>query len=333
MIEVNRDTVKTNSDFRAATNALLEGFNLKRFLMEFIGTFALVYFGNWATIFNDIGQGNNVAVALTVGFITIIFTWIGGNISGAHYNPITTMSMIFLKKIGWSTGCIYWICQLLGGIVAGCMIYLQVPPDLLKTLMRNNGLGIPTADKRYTNEAVWGELVATFFFQFTYLMLTMDKRAPKDVYAIATGSMMAVGILTVGSVSGGGLNPARVFGPAIITAGLTADILIYIGGPLAGSLLAAFLYKSVFMPKKAVASGFDDNDSSDEENKDDVADETAQMATIAEEDEAKSDEDEDGSQSKQNNLTVNGQDLKNLTKDEKLRMVFTKNLGPGDDDK
>ena len=71
---------------------IFESFSFKKFLMEFIGSFALVYFGNWAQIFNDIGQSNLTSVALSVGIIVTIFTWIGMDISGAHYNPITTVS-------------------------------------------------------------------------------------------------------------------------------------------------------------------------------------------------------------------------------------------------
>ena len=206
------------------------------------------------------------------------------------------------------------------------MIYLQVPPEMLKALMRNNGLGIPTPDKRYMNEAVWGELMATFFFQFAFLMLLMEKRAPRDVYAIAAGGMMTVGILTIGSVSGGGLNPARVFGPAIVTAGLTSDILVYIGGPLCGSLLAAFLYKSVFMNKKS-KSEFNDDDSSDEEIKDQFGNNEKEQEN--DDEEAKSDE-EDKDATLKDDVTIDGQELKSMSKDEKLRMIFSKNLDVGD---
>lgn len=230
--------------------SMLEGFNLKRFLMEFAGSFAIVFFGNWAQIFCDLGKSNLVAVALSVGIVVTIFTWIGSNISGAHYNPVTTLSMVFLKKIGWSTAIIYWIFQLLGGMIAGAMIYLQVPPDMFKSLKRLNGLGLPTPDKRFTSESVYTEAVATFFFQFALMSLHLDKRATPDVYAIGIGSMMALGILTIGNISGGGINPARVFGPSVITGDLSADIFIFIGGPAFGSLLAAFLYKEIFIEKK-----------------------------------------------------------------------------------
>lgn len=313
---------------KVVVNAALEGFNIKRFLMEFIGTFAVVYFGNWATIFNDIGQGNNVAVALTVGFITTVFTWIGAGISGAHFNPITTMSMIFLKKIGWSTGCIYWVFQVLGGIIAGSMIYLQVPPEMLKTLMRNNGLGIPTPDRRFVKEAIWSEMMATFFYQFAYIVLLLDKRAPKEVYAIGSGGMMAVGILTIGSVSGGGMNPARVFGPAIITSGLNTDILVYIGGPLAGALIAAFLYKTVYVEKKP-ATDDQEYESSEEE----VVQEIEQQKQLVD-DEAQSEEEKEAESQDETEKEENEKENKELallTKDEKLRMVFAKKLEAGDE--
>ncbi len=314
--------------------AMFEHFNIKRFLMEFVGSFGIVYFGNWAQIFRDLGQSNFVAVALTVGIVYTIFTWIGSHISGAHFNPVTTLSMIFLKKIGWSTGIIYWVFQLLGGMIAGAMIYLQVPPEMFKNLKRLNGLGLPTPDKRYTSESVWTELISTFFFQFAVMSLHLDKRAPKDVYAIGTGAMMALGILTTGDVSGGGINPARVFGPSIITGDLGNDIFIFIVGPVFGSLLAAFLYKEIFIEKKKKLGGEDDeeeheNSSSEGEVEDDlatdlIAQEALPEAEVAEEDaEVKSDEE---GETKPMDIMANN----DLTKEEKLRAIFGKKR-PGDD--
>lgn len=269
-LATDKDKDRQKSKQPAAKDSLgFEGFNIKKFLMEFVGSFAIVYFGNWAQIFCDLGKSNLTAVALTVGITMTIFTWIGSHISGAHFNPVTTMSMIFLKRIGWSTGFIYWVFQLLGGMIAGAMIYLQVPPELFKNLKRLNGLGLPTPDKRFTTESIWTEMIATFFFQIAVMSLHLDKRAPKDVYAIGTGAMMTLGILTIGNISGGGINPARVFGPSIITGDLGADIFIFIVGPMLGSLLAAFLYKEVFIEKKKPKVEDDEGDS-DQEIEDDL---------------------------------------------------------------
>lgn len=245
-----------------------EGFSLKRFLMEFVGSFAIVYFGNWAQIFCDLGKFNLTAVALTVGIVMMIFTWIGNPISGAHYNPVTTLSMIFLKQIGWSTGFIYWVFQLMGGMIAGAIIYIQVPQEMFKSLKRLHGLGLPTPDRRFLGVSIWTEMIATFLLQFTVMALMVDKRAPKDVYAIGIGSMMALGILTIGNISGGGINPARVFGPAVVTGDLSMDILIFIGGPAMGSLIAGFIYREVFIKdkkkkKKVGDTGDEDSDKDD----------------------------------------------------------------------
>lgn len=244
---------------------MLEGFNLKKFLMEFVGSFAIVYFGNWSQIFCDMGSSNLIAVALTVGLMMTVFTWIGSGVSGAHFNPVTTLSMVFLKRVGMSTGFIYLIFQLLGGILAGAIIYIQVPQTLFDQIKKMNGLGLPTPDKRFTSESVWTEMIATFFFQIAVMSLHLDKRAPKDVHAIGTGAMMALGILTIGHISGGGINPARVFGPSIITGNLGNDIFVFIVGPVCGSLLAAFLYREVFMVRK-VKEEVKDKEAQDEED-------------------------------------------------------------------
>ena len=82
---------------------------LKNFICEFMGSFAIVYFGNWAQIFSDLGQSNMTAVAVAVGFICTIFTWLGANISGAYYNPCTTVSMLYMKRLTFGTAICYWI--------------------------------------------------------------------------------------------------------------------------------------------------------------------------------------------------------------------------------
>lgn len=269
---IEKNDSKKQLDEEVEMGKTFQAFNIAKFLMEFVGSFSIVYFGNWAQIFCDLGKSNLVAVAFSVGITYTIFTWMGSRISGAHYNPVTTLSMVFLKKIGWSTAFIYWVFQLLGGMIAGAMIYLQVPPEMFKSLKRLNGLGLPTPDKRYTSESIWTEMIATFFFQFTVMSLFLDKRAPKDVYAIGTGAMMSLGILTIGNVSGGGMNPARAFGPSLITGNLGNDIFIFIGGPVIGSLLAAFLYKEVFIEKKKRRKeDFNDDDAIEEDNDDEDA--------------------------------------------------------------
>lgn len=63
--------------------------------------------------------------------------------------------------------------------------------------------------------------------------------------------MMALAILTIGPVSGGGMNPARAIGPAIISGNLGSDLLVFVGGPIAGSYLASLIYKELFLSEKS----------------------------------------------------------------------------------
>lgn len=110
-----------------------------------------------------------------------------------------------------------------------------------------NGLGLPRPDQRYLLQSIYAEIVASFFLQFALMSLYLDKRAPKEVNAIGVGGMMALAILTIGNVSGGGMNPARAIGPSIISGNLAFDLLIFVGGPAVGSTIASFFYKEFFL--------------------------------------------------------------------------------------
>ena len=154
-----------------------------------------------------------------------------------------------LKVIHWSTAVLYWVFQFLGGLVAGAFIYIQTPDSMFKDLKRMNGLGLPKPDQRFIAASIYCEIIAAFMFQFSLMSLYLDKRAPKDVYALGVGGMMALATLTIGKLSGGGMNPARSIGPAIISGNLSFDLLVFVGGPLFGSYFATFLYKEIFMKK------------------------------------------------------------------------------------
>jgi glycerol uptake facilitator protein len=155
--------------------------------------------------------------------------------------------MFYMKKLTLGTAICYWIFQLLGGLVAGAMIYIQTPNEMFEKLQKIKGLGLPTPDPRYIGSSFWTEFMATFLLQIAIMSLYFDKRAPEGIYAIGVGMMMSLGILTIGNVSGGGINPARSFGPSIISGTLNANLVIFFFGPLFGSVTAAFIYKEVFL--------------------------------------------------------------------------------------
>lgn len=95
--ELKSKEKKTEEDKKKEKDSIFSAFNLQKFLMEFIGSFAIIYFGNWSQIFSDLGMSNQIAVSIVIGFFMTIFTWIGVDVSGAHYNPITTVKFSFEK--------------------------------------------------------------------------------------------------------------------------------------------------------------------------------------------------------------------------------------------
>jgi glycerol uptake facilitator-like aquaporin len=125
---------------------------------------------------------------------------------------------------------------------------------MFKRLQKLKGLGLPYPDPRYVGISFWTELIATFMLQLAIMGLHFDQRAPKGVYAIGVGMSMGLGILTIGHVSGGGINPARSFGPSIISGTLDSKVIIFFFGPVIGSLMAAFIYKEIFLKASTSAA-------------------------------------------------------------------------------
>jgi hypothetical protein len=93
--ELNKEEEQAKMIEAAKKTQIFTTFNLQKFMMEFMGSFALIFFGNWAQIFSDLGMSNQIAVSLVIGLFMMVFTWIGTDISGAHFNPITTVTHLF----------------------------------------------------------------------------------------------------------------------------------------------------------------------------------------------------------------------------------------------
>src|SRR5688572_29082808 len=99
-------------------------FNLKVFLAEFIGTFALVFIGAGAGI---TGAGL-VAVALAHGLTIAVFVYAYGHISGTHINPAVTFALALNGTIKWGQAIFYWIAQFAGSILAAYLLLNMVTP-------------------------------------------------------------------------------------------------------------------------------------------------------------------------------------------------------------
>ncbi|MBL7663426.1 aquaporin [bacterium] len=214
---------------------------LSRFFAEFIGVFALVFMGVSAIVSNHLSGGalGLVGIALAHGLAIAILVTVAAPISGGHLNPAVSFGLFIsgimnLKETAW-----YILAQVLGGVAATITVSSLFPADAL--LQVSYGTPLPGANADYS-QAFMAELFATFFLMLAVLGTAVDGRAPK-LGGLFIGLAVVMGILAIGPVSGGAMNPARHFGPALF-AEYTKTFWVYWAGPMVGAAFAAIIYRN-----------------------------------------------------------------------------------------
>ena len=213
-------------------------FNYKVFLAELIGTFALVFVGAAAGLYNS----GLLAVALAHGLTLAVFAYAFGHISGTHINPAVTFGLALNGTVKWSEALVYWVAQFAGAVLAAYALKTTVSIVSAEAFGAAQTTGVLTEKFPYYALAV--EALLTFFLVNTVLHTAVSgKGGPLAGWAI--GTTLAIAILAGGPLTGASLNPARTFGPAVV-AGTAANgmmYLIYFAGPLLGAALAVGVYK------------------------------------------------------------------------------------------
>ena len=199
---------------------------MRSYLMEFIGTMFLV-----------------LAVALSgnplaIGVMLMVMVYMGGHISGGHYNPAVTLAVWIRGKIEAKDALAYWVSQLLGGIVAAWLCYLligRVPSPA-------PGAGVVAW------KAILVEVLFTFALASVVLTVaTTEKLKGNRIYGLAIGFTLMTGAFSGGPISGGAYNPAVALGTELVDAfaggSAISNVLIYLVGPFLGGALAAYVFR------------------------------------------------------------------------------------------
>ena len=217
---------------------------------EFIGPFTLVVAGVGAIISTqNLGDGGNlVAVSLAHGLAIGLMVAALGHVSGGHFNPAVTISMLATGEIGITRAITYVVAQVVGAIAGAGVLTLVFPA--LGPLGRNNegvNLGLPGLgpDVSVTGALIM-EVLMTFFLVMVIFGTVVDPRGPKAIAPLAIGLIITMDILTGGRITGAAMNPARALGPAIVQQDFT-NWWIYWVGPIIGGLIAAYAYKSIWL--------------------------------------------------------------------------------------
>jgi len=210
---------------------------LSKCVAEAIGTFTLIFIGIGAI---KAGPGL-LGVALAHGLAIAVMVSATGAISGGHLNPAVTFGLLCGGKIDFKGAVMYWASQLIGATLAAfvCLmlfsrgVVVDGTPQLAPGTSPMAGIVI--------------EAIVTFFLVFVVYGTAVDPRAPK-IGGLAIGLTVTIGILFAGPLTGGALNPARVFGPALAVSFWDAHYVYWIG-PMLGGAAAGIVYKSILWQK------------------------------------------------------------------------------------
>lgn len=221
-------------------------FNYKVFVAEMIGTFALVFVGAAVGMYN----AGLLAVALAHGLTLAVFAYAFGHISGTHINPAVTFGLALNGTVKWSDALIYWAAQFAGAILAAYALSAAVGVVSAEAFGAAQTTGALTDQFPYYALAV--EALLTFFLVNTVLHTAVaGKGGPLAGWAI--GTTLAIAILAGGPLTGASLNPARTFGPAVVSGDAVNGMmyLIYFVGPLLGAAFAVGVFKLLNAPEPA----------------------------------------------------------------------------------
>ena len=217
----------------------------RKFVAEFIGTFALVLFGAGAILQQQMTQAVGITgIAVAHGLAILISIYALGHISGGHFNPAVTFGFFVTKRMNIKSMLLYWVAQILGAIVAAWIL----------SIAYHNGaaeahLGAPVADPSIRPSlAAILEGIAAFMLVMAVFGSAVDPRAPAGFAGLAIGLTVTANILMGGVLTGMAFNPARAFGPALV-AGFWQDQWVYWVGPLLGGGAAALLYDRLLLKR------------------------------------------------------------------------------------
>lgn len=223
----------------------LDGF--KSYLAEFISTLLFVFAGVGSAMAYDkltssaaLDPAGLVGVAVCHGFALFVAVSIAANISGGHVNPAVTFGLVLGGQITILKGIFYWIAQLVGAIVA-CLL-LKFVTGGLTTPIHSVAKGMNSG------EGVVMEIVITFALVYTVYATAADpkKGSLGTIAPIAIGFIVGANILAAGPFSGGSMNPARSFGPAVVSGDFSGNWIYWVG-PLIGGGLAGLVYGGIFI--------------------------------------------------------------------------------------
>jgi aquaporin Z len=217
---------------------------LRRSIAEAVGTFGLVFIG-CASIasryFNEANYGL-LGIALAHAVVLSIMITATMAISGGHLNPAVTIGLFVARRASGRTAAAYIAAQLIGAVLAALLLRFLWPVNLTRSI----SLGTPTISGNILlTQAIGIEAVLTFFLVSAVFGTCVNPDAPK-VGGFGVGLVLLFDMLVAGNLTGAAVNPARAFGPALVSGEWVGHAAYWVG-PILGGIIAALLWEHVLL--------------------------------------------------------------------------------------
>jgi len=201
---------------------------MKKYIVEFIGTFFLVF-----TVGMSVRSGAPLA-PIAIGSALMVMIFAGGHISGGHFNPAVTLAVTLRGKASPKDLIPYWAAQFAAGLVAALLVTFIF-------------VGKPAAPALHGTVP---SLIVEFLFTFALAWVVLNTATAKGTsgnsfYGLAIGFTVMTGAVAVGGISGGAFNPAVGLGVFLMGLEKIQQFGVYVVADLAGGLVAALAFKAL----------------------------------------------------------------------------------------
>ena len=219
----------------------------RRLVAEAVGTFGLVFVGAAVVVVNGGFPTSGIGllgIALAHAVVLSVMITATMTISGGHLNPAVTIGLLLTRRIALPAAGAYILTQLAAAALGALLVQWLLPAAAVRSTL----LGLPVIASNVTlSQAIGIEAVLTFFLMFAVFGTAVSPDAPR-VGGFGIGLVLLFDILVGGPLTGASMNPARSFGPALVS-GQWLGHVVYWVGPIAGAIVAALLWQYLLMPR------------------------------------------------------------------------------------
>jgi len=211
---------------------------LRRYAAEFVGTFGIVFAPVAFSATTGLhGQDSGLlGAAFVSGLAVLAMIYSFGPVSAAHFNPAVTLGFASAGRFPRKYVLPYVASQFAGGILAAALAALLFGAG--------HGAHVPASHDLVRN--IGTEVSLSFMLMLVIIAVATDRRVNSTTPALAIGFTVVFCVLIGGPITGGSMNPARSFGPALFAGGpALSNVLLYLLAPPIGAMIAARTYEAI----------------------------------------------------------------------------------------